>query len=391
MSSNVGQKSLQPSQPGSAIGERGAGATCREHAQLGRLQLRGRGGPGDASKVFLLLLVLGAVFMAAGCAGTNDVGGTRLAEDDGVALPSVVPQQPPAEEPVPASESTPEATVPSFATSPSPSAVTLTLPPDDVPVDVRRNEVDGAEMVLIPAGSFRMGSDPQGDPYFWGAESPMHEVALDSYWIYRTEVRNRMYRRCVEEGGCPWPAKVYSRTEPDYYTNLRFMAYPVIYVSWYAAAAYCRWAGGRLPTEAEWEKAARGRDGRLFPWGNEPPDGKKANYCARECPLASLRDQSQSDGYRATAPVRLFPEGSSPYGVFDMAGNVLEWVSDRFDATYYQWSPTENPLGPESGDRRVVRGGSWASNAEALRTVARASLEASDTLDMVGFRCVVDN
>jgi len=221
-----------------------------------------------------------------------------------------------------------------------------------------------------------MGSNPSTDPYFWGAEGPQHTVYLDAFWIYRTEVTNGMYQACVQEHACPRPAQIHSSTRSLYYGNPSYNDYPVIYVSWIHAASFCRWAGGRLPTEAEWEKAARGIDSRLFPWGNENPTEGRVNY--------------KSSTYQDTAPVGSFPSGASPFGVMDMAGNVWEWTFDWFQPTYYSISPDNNPRGPFSGTTRVIRGGSWSKPAEAIRTVMRASLKPEETFNTLGFRCVVD-
>lgn len=264
--------------------------------------------------------------------------------------------------------------IPTLTSTPLPTSTPTETPvPIPSPIELKTNSMDGAEIVLIPSGEFMMGSDQSNDPYFWGAEAPIHPVSLNSFWMYRTEVTQGMYQQCAEEKACPVPAKINDPVAQQYGTD-RFVNHPVVMVTWQGALAYCQWAGGRLPTEAEWEKAARGTDERLFPWGNDPNADGLANY-------SSI----------SPSEVGSYPAGSSPYGVYDMAGNVLEWVNDFFDAGYYQYSPIENPLGPRSGDRRIVRGGAFNQNGiNGIRTVARASLRPSGTKISVGFRCVID-
>lgn len=253
----------------------------------------------------------------------------------------------------------------------TPSPTSYVKPLDSV--EFRANQKDGAELVLIPAGEFLMGSQPERDPYFYGAESPVHTVNLRDYWIYRTEVTNAMYRKCAAVHACPKPDRISSNTRLDYFENPQYDNYPVVYVSWKDANAYCKWAGGRMPTEAEWEKAGRGIDGRLFPWGDQTPNKDLAQFNASD-----------------TAPVGSFIDGASPYGVFDMAGNVIEWVFDWFQSTYYKISPVDNPRGPATGDDRVYRGGSYHNDAGAIRVVMRGGRRESHSNVDIGFRCVVD-
>ncbi|MFZ6027188.1 MAG: formylglycine-generating enzyme family protein [Chloroflexota bacterium] len=267
----------------------------------------------------------------------------------------------------------------------APATVTPLPAPQNVPAT---NAKDGANLVLIPAGEFIMGAD-SGSLDFWGAEAPAHVVALDYYLIYQNEVTNAMYLSCVEAGSCSEPVTTTSRTRPEYFGAAGFAVYPVISVSYEQAASYCQWAGGRLPTEAEWEKAARGEDGRLYPWGNEAPDETRVNYCPVGCPNMPEAEAAR-EGSPDTKPVGSFPAGASPYGVNDMAGNVLEWVADWFQADYYATSPLANPPGPIQGERRILRGGSWYSAPSALRSAARASETPEQSFWTVGFRCVVD-
>ncbi len=291
--------------------------------------------------------------------------------------------------PRPASRPSPR---PTATRRPTPSPLPTATPvPVNQPLEVKTTPRDGAEIVLVPEGEFLMGSDPGNDPYFWGAEAPSHVVTVNTFWIYRTEVTNAMYQACVADHACPLPDQSYAVMTKTYYGAPAYADYPVIYVTYTDALAYCRWAGGRLPTEAEWEKAARGTDGILFPWGNRPPDARRANLCDRACARGEERENGFTDGYPGPAPVGSFPTGASPYGAFDMAGNVWEWTSDWFQAAYYQKSPYNNPRGPTSGSRRVIRGGGWNNPAGGVRTVARASMPPAESRDTIGFRCVIDN
>ncbi|MCU0485610.1 MAG: SUMF1/EgtB/PvdO family nonheme iron enzyme [Anaerolineales bacterium] len=249
---------------------------------------------------------------------------------------------------------------------------TATPTPVNAPLALEINAIDGAEIVLIPEGEFLMGSDPDTDPYFYGSEGPPHPVFLDEYWIYRAEVTNAMYQKCVEAHACPRPERNTSNTRAEYYGNPDFANYPVVYVTWRHAAAYCVWAGGSLPTEAQWEKAARGTDGRLFPWGDEKPTSSLARFDTTD-----------------TAAVGSYPDGASPYGVYDMAGNVIEWVLDYFTSLYYSSSPYENPLGPASSTTRVYRGGAYHNPVDGIRTVMRGSRSESHANVDIGFRCVI--
>ena len=220
---------------------------------------------------------------------------------------------------------------------------------------------DGMEMVLVPAGEFLMGDD--ASPF--APERPAHLVTLNDYWIDRTEVTNAQYRLCVGAEVC---------AEPKFWWNeaLSGDAQPVL-VTWDGARVYCEWVGGRLPTEAEWEKSARGTDGRTWPWGNE-----------FEANRANLSDKQ--DGYGATAPVGSFPGDASPYGLLDVAGNAGEWVSDWYDQEYYAHSPAQNPTGPGGGDQKIHRApiANGGGGPEKCRCTARYPVDPNWEY---GFRC----
>ncbi len=246
-----------------------------------------------------------------------------------------------------------------FTSTPAPSASPSALSSQTMP------------MILIPAGDFIMGSDNGNDD-----EKPVHTVFLDAYYIDKYKVTNALYKVCVDVQVCAPPKFNNSYLRPTYYGDPRYDQYPVIGVTWDMAKAYCEWRGARLLTEAEWEKAARGTDGRMYPWGNSI-DQSRANYNNNGDPNY-VGDTSQVDAY---------PSGVSPYGVFDMAGNLWEWVADIYDANYYSASPLANPLGPTSGPTRVIRGGSWDSDALSLRSARRSWNDPSNANIYIGFRC----
>ncbi len=226
---------------------------------------------------------------------------------------------------------------------------------------------DGMVLVYVPAGDFVMGSDQYGT----GSSSPAHTVYLDAFWMDQTEVTNAMYTQCVAAGKCAPPTKKDSNTHPSYYVDAQFNDFPVIFVNWDMANAYCTWAGRRLPTEAEWEKAARGTDERIYPWGNSI-DCTYTNYanCVGDA-----------------VAVASFESDKSLYGVYDMAGNLKEWVLDWYDENYYKKSPGTNPPGPDTGNFRVLRGGSFGSDGLMARAVYRFREKPSASSYSFGFRC----
>jgi formylglycine-generating enzyme required for sulfatase activity len=216
--------------------------------------------------------------------------------------------------------------------------------------------------------SFMMGQDGTGDA------SPQHPVSLGDFSADRAEVTNRLYHACVDCGACTPPSRdgSYSGREP-YYGNTQYDDYPVIYVTWEQAAAYCEGLGKRLPSEAEWEYLARGTEGRQYPWGGTAPTWQLANYNYLQGDTTSAFDQV---------------DGATPDGLLNLAGNVWEWCHDAYQADYYAASPVGNPPGPAEGLSRVVRGGSFGSPASALAGTARYQMFAWDSFSNVGFRCV---
>ena len=266
--------------------------------------------------------------------------------------------------------------------TPVPS-VTQTSAPTPTVMVTENSSIDGMVLVFVPAGEFKMGSAKADDPQALDEETPQHVVYLDAYWIDQTEVTNAQYARCVASGSCSKPNDNISLTRSSYYDNPQYANYPVIFVGWSQATAYCTWAGRRLPTEAMWEKAARGPDGFIYPWGNTF-DGTKSNYCDINC-FNGWKDDRFDDGYTDTSPVGDYPAGASVYGAFDMAGNVYEWVADWFEP--YRRIRQENPAGPLSGSEHIIRGGSWGDDPAHIRAAVRSHINLPDSSNFIGFRC----
>jgi formylglycine-generating enzyme required for sulfatase activity len=248
------------------------------------------------------------------------------------------------------------------------------------------------EMVTVPAGEFQMGCDDSNpNENCYSDEQPLHTVYLDAYAIDKYEVTNAQYAEFLnaegnqEEGGYTWldaddlDVRIHE-SGGVWQADAGYEDHPVIEVTWYGARAYCQWQGKRLPTEAEWEKAARGSsDTRMYPWGNEDPDCSRLNY----------HDSTEGSCVGDTTPVGSYPSGASPYGALDMAGNVWEWVNDWYDSDYYDTSPYSNPSGPDSGDYRVLRGGGWYYLWLYVRVAARyGGYYPYLSGNYLGFRCV---
>src|SRR5258706_1098560 len=248
------------------------------------------------------------------------------------------------------------------------------------------SEKDGATLMYVPAGEFIMGSKAEDAlPLckkfgtsclldYLRNEEPPHTVYLDAFWIDQTEVTNAQYAKCVQARKCEPPTSTKSYMRDSYFGDSQFDKFPVVFISWEAAKTYCDWAGRRLSTEAEWEKVARGEDAREFPWGNDFPNNDLLNF---------------RDFIRDTTLVGTYPNGASPYGALDMLGNVWEWVADWYGATYYADSPDSNPLGPDSGTERVLRGSGFGSRIYTIRTASRSAGPPTDAYAWIGFRCAM--
>jgi formylglycine-generating enzyme required for sulfatase activity len=220
-------------------------------------------------------------------------------------------------------------------------------------------------MALVPAGEFTMGS-ATGD----ADELPVHTVYMDAFFMDKHQLSVAQYARFLEDTRHEVPPEWSLINRPQNRNR------PVANVDWADAATYCKWAGKRLPTEAEWEKAARGTDGRTYPWGNQPPTALHANS-----------GKKVWSNHAVLTPVGMFEEGKSPYGIYDMAGNVWEWVGDWYAPDYYKTSPQQNPTGPPTGGSKVIRGGSWGSGQEAMRAADREIHLPSFRGYGTGFRC----
>jgi formylglycine-generating enzyme required for sulfatase activity len=257
----------------------------------------------------------------------------------------------------------------------------ILLPTDtstDPSIQPQSGNADELEKIFIPGGTYLVGSDRLSDPHAMPDELPQRLVLLTGFTIFTHEVTNAMYNRCVAAGACLAVGSLPVGMEL-YASSPAYESHPVVGVDWNMADAYCRWSGGRLPTEAEWEVAARGDDGRIYPWGNG----------SATCANSGFRDCLGPEALPWM--VGSFDDGNSPWGVWDMAGNVWEWVNDWYAPASFTSDIVNDPLGPWTGIYKVVRGGGFNASAENLRSALRLGLAPSDAFGDVGFRCVANS
>lgn len=254
--------------------------------------------------------------------------------------------------------------------APATSVPTDTFTPTESPVLAEIEDERGVEMIVVPAGNFMMGNN-NGE----SDEEPVHKVYLDVFYMDKYEVTNVLYKACVDIGVCDPPHELRSTAHSSYFDNPEFDDYPVIYVDWFQSQAYCEWRNASLPTEAQWEKAARGPEPRLYPWGDGIDCGK-TNYGSCNSDIVAVGS---------------YPRGISPYGIYDLAGNVWEWVEDWYSESYYKVSPENNPFGPAgNGTHKILRGGTWDSDADNLYTSSRLKYRPAFYTEGIGFRCAKD-
>ncbi len=260
------------------------------------------------------------------------------------------------------------------------SKPTKTLTPTATPLPDEIEDAENVIMRLVPEGSFTMGSDSEND------EGPVHIVSLNAFYIDKYEVSNALYKLCVDELKCLPPKAI------TYFGDEKYQNLPAVFINWDMAKIYCEWRDARLPTEAEWEKAARGENARIYPWGSQF-DGSIVNFCDENCNVG-VPNKNFDDGFPQLAPVDFFPESVSVYGLFNMAGNAAEWVSSLYKP--YPYNPTDGRENLTVSGERLLRGGAWNSSNLFVRTTSRMPREV--TLDIekdlqssgTGFRCASD-
>lgn len=321
-------------------------------------------------------IILFLICLLAACQSASPVIPTEIASPTATTIATVTAK----------AESQPSA-IPGLATPTLNPTSTPTQAPTSIPE--RFSPMDGMPQVQIPAGILHMGGyDVNAKP----DEKPGHDVTMDSFWMDKLEVTNGMYTLCIQAGVCSKEHSIFSQRRPDYFINPEYRDYPVVDVSWEEASIYCAWAGRRLPSEAEWERAARGDDLRTYPWGYEPPSEIYANFDNL------VHDTSRVGSYSA---------GASPFGILDMAGNVWEWVNDLYDEDYYLTAEAINPISPTQIPgryNRVIRGGSYQDTFLDVRVSNRGSFLGPNLLAPVddptrygkssikiGFRCAAGN
>jgi serine/threonine-protein kinase len=313
-----------------------------------------------------LAATIGAVILLLVCGGG---GYWMMTSNPGLFSPVMTPTQP---QVLPSPTEIPPTPTLQPTTPPTEEEVVVVASlPTETPVPVEINDIRNVPMRLVPAGEFTMGSDDTGDV----GSRPAQTIDLDAFYIDKFEVTNEMYDACVYAVECRRPQQGGSATRTTYFANPVYAKFPVLYVDWKMANAYCEWRGARLPTEADWEKAARGSDARLYPWGNEEPDCSLANH------VGCVAD---------TTPVDQHEAGISPYGVYGMSGNVWEWTSSLFRP--YPYKADDGREDPDALGERIARGGSWhvfGGNSGNVRADTRLKLDPGYFGGYVGIRCVV--
>jgi len=329
--------------------------------------------------ILALLILIALVFVIFLLVSNHKTAAVPPIETAVPAVETVSPTEPP----ITANEA-------AAATAPVAEKTETPTPAALVAGSVRTSEVDDMDQVYVPAGEFLMGTnDIEAKRTVAGGraypEIPQFTYYLDSLWIDKYEVTNKQYHDCMDAGVCTEPHRVGSYTYPDYFINPIYDNYPVVWINWFQANDYCEWAGRRLPTEAEWEKAARGTDGRKYPWGNDPYTEDKANICDVNCTRThSLAEFN--DGYPDLAPVGSYPAGASPYGALDMAGNAWEWNSTAIMPYPYDAKDgREDPGGIDV--ERGWRGSSWANGLWWLRSSVRYHAKVFYSRYVLRLRC----